>query len=381
MGRWGRYLTYYRSIVCALAAVSVLCLPGPASADGPDAGAEPPEQPDLLPTSLPTGEEWPAEPPPRAPSGRPPWPLLPAFGKEGLIDYLDMELLEDFRHRLGLHSRLYDRVGVSGQDARLGMAQYDAGYRLCWDFGPVLTARMHAMDLDTHAVLPDTGERLGPQLWDVQAGFNLPLLIVPPGVYNVTIGSAGDRLFASDDEITADVTYYIGDPGVKNGFLFLVNYNNNRDWLNRVIFPGFMFRFQSKDEREKLVVGFPFCGGRWEPTRRLSLAATYSFPRTVRARAAYRPIRPVELFASFDFDSHRYFRHDRRRTKDRLWYVEKRLAAGVRWEISKHAFVEVSGGYAFDRLFFEGETYEDRHFNRLDLADGAFAGVQLGIRF
>ena len=39
------------------------------------------------------------------------------------------------------------------------------------------------------------------------------------------------------------------------------------------------------------------------------------------------------------------------------------------------------GGWAFDRFFFEGDRYEDRGFNRLEIADGPFLRIQLGVRF
>ena len=112
-----------------------------------------------------------------------------------------------------------------------------------------------------------------------------------------------------------------------------------------------------------------------------SLSAVYHFPRTVRAKVGYRPVESVELSAGFEWDNQRFFRRDRRNAKDRLWYVEKRLSAGARWEITEDIYLDISGGYAFDRFFFEGETYEDRGFNRLDIADGPFIGVQFGIRF
>jgi hypothetical protein len=32
-------------------------------------------------------------------------------------------------------------------------------------------------------------------------------------------------------------------------------------------------------------------------------------------------------------------------------------------------------------LFFEGERYEDRDFNRLDVSDGPFLSLQAGWRF
>ena len=353
-----------------------------AAAAATDAGADPPGPPEAPGGSATDPTTRPDSPAPDGPADGPfAWPLLPAFGEEGLIDWLDFDIIrEKPRTRAGLRSILYDHRGVSGQSAQVGMTRYDVGVRNYGSsaaFGP--HARIRLLDLDTHAVLPDTGERLPQQLWDVQAGMTF-LWLLPPGLFDITLGSASDRPFAGDDELTADVTYLIGNPYEETGFLFIVNYSNNRDWLNRIIFPGFMFRFQP-DDRLKVVAGFPFSGVRWRPDERWSFSATYSFPRTVRARAAYRPVRALELFAGFDWENQRYFRHDRAETKDRLWYVEKRVTGGVRWEIGRHAFVEAAAGYAFNRFFFEGETYEDREDNRVNVSDGAFAAVRVGVRF
>ena len=74
-------------------------------------------------------------------------------------------------------------------------------------------------------------------------------------------------------------------------------------------------------------------------------------------------------------------RHGRRKESNRLWYFEKRLVAGVRWQVRDRCHLDFSGGYAFDRFFFEGERYEDRSFNRLDVSGGVFLGVQIVWRF
>ena len=76
-----------------------------------------------------------------------------------------------------------------------------------------------------------------------------------------------------------------------------------------------------------------------------------------------------------------HFRHDRRGLENRLWYLEKTLSAGLRWRIADGVFLDASAGWAFDRFWFEGKTYEDRDFNRIDLADGPLVGLWFSARF
>ena len=43
--------------------------------------------------------------------------------------------------------------------------------------------------------------------------------------------------------------------------------------------------------------------------------------------------------------------------------------------------VELSGGWAFDRFYFEGESYSDRRENRVEIGDGPFAVLRVAFRF
>jgi len=42
---------------------------------------------------------------------------------------------------------------------------------------------------------------------------------------------------------------------------------------------------------------------------------------------------------------------------------------------------ELSGGYAFDRFYFEGESYKHRNENRIDIHDGPFVVGKIMLRF
>ncbi len=76
----------------------------------------------------------------------------------------------------------------------------------------------------------------------------------------------------------------------------------------------------------------------------------------------------------------RLYRADRPNRGDQLFYYEKRLTTGARFDL-RHVELELSGGYAFDRFFFEGENYSDCHDNRLDIGAGPFVAVRVSIRF
>jgi hypothetical protein len=103
--------------------------------------------------------------------------------------------------------------------------------------------------------------------------------------------------------------------------------------------------------------------------------------RTVDVRVSYQLFRPVRLWAGFDWTRERYIRADRAEEDDRLFYYEKRVRAGVTVGLARFLYVDVAGGYSFDRFYFEGEDYGDRRDNRLDVGSGPFAAVRVGLRF
>ncbi len=311
-----------------------------------------------------------------------PGPPLAGKADNNVLHWLDAEYIEAAPIQFDYRARLFPSASVSGA-GKMGYLRQDATARVesaeAWIVaGP--DVRYRRLDFFRRPTLPDTGERFPAQLSNFQAGMTFPW-VLPPGIWNVTFGSASDRLFDSGDEVTADITWAIGSPlGGTDGVIFYVNWQNNRDWANRRPIPGAAYRYK-QGNWFTLVAGFPDSAASWRPNEKFELSGSYSFPRTVSAEVAYRPCQAVRIYGGFDWSSQRYFRHGRSVERDRLWHVAKELSVGVRWDIDEHLFVDFSGGYAFDRFWFEGETYNDRDFNRIDVEDGPYLGFKLGLRF
>jgi len=89
---------------------------------------------------------------------------------------------------------------------------------------------------------------------------------------------------------------------------------------------------------------------------------------------------PLWAYVGFDWDHDHYYRSDRDDKDDKIFYYEKRLTAGARFDL-RHIGFEVYGGYAFDRFYFEGEKYSDRDANRIDVGAGPFIAGKLSVRF
>ena len=275
---------------------------------------------------------------------------------------------------------------VARQGTKMWMMQHD--FRLSF---PVLQdeqrewtvqARFRALDLDTDARLPDTRERFPGELWDVRVGTTYRQRLANDWITggNLTIGSPSDRPFASDDETLANATGFLLVPDSQHSnWVFSVNYANNRDFLRNIPLPGVAYDYRP-DQRLRVLAGVPMSMLRWSPIDRLALEASYFIPRTIHAQVSFDLAEALQLHAGFDWSSQRYFRHDRRDHDDGLSYYQKRVAIGARWDLQEKVWLDLSGGWAFDRFWFEGEDYGDRGNNRLDLSDGPMIKFELGLR-
>ena len=337
------------------------------------------------------GVSRPSSPPPNEPASAPAvepakervFPDMPAYWPIGLRRYLDLDRYSETVSLLDYSNRLYSRETTSDGGRGLSMDRHDQGAMLMraqdWN-AYTLAERFHVMDLSTRAHVPGRAPRMPSHLYNTQVEGMVPSPLPFPDAYDFAVGSASDEPFESAHEWTGDYTYMIGGPvDGKNSFLFLLNWANNREFMNRRPYPGLEFRHKEGDDF-LMVAGFPYNGLFWRPCEKVEIEAEYQFVRNVHTQAAYMPVKQVKLYGGFDWSNDRYFLADRPDNGDRLFYYEKRLTGGVRWSPKENLYVDFFAGYAFDRMFFEGHRYEDRH-DALHVGDGPFIGVQLGVRF
>jgi hypothetical protein len=244
------------------------------------------------------------------------------------------------------------------------------------------SVRFQDLDTKTEAVLPATGAALPGSLWEIKFGPTYRHKFDNGWIAgaNLTVGSASNQPFHSADELTVRGTAFLRVPqGERDAWFFTLNYSNYSDYLGGLPIPGIDYVY-SPSERFTLVIGFPFTSVEWKPFDKLTLQATYIPVRTVKAKVTYEVFQPLRVYAGFDWDNDWYLRADRERASHQLFYYEKRLTGGVRFDL-RHVGFEVSGGYAFDRFYFEGYSYSHRNENRIDIHSGPFLIGKLSVRF
>jgi hypothetical protein len=283
----------------------------------------------------------------------------------------------------------YPDEGVEEQPADFSVLQHRVSvFAPLWQSSGdewTASANVRRQEYDTRAVLPDTGARFPGELWDVRvgAGYRHKFENGWIGGVNLTLGSASDEPFASADELSVRAVALLRVPhGQRNAWLLSLLYASGEEYLSGlsgVPIPGIAYQYAPFD-RFLAIIGIPFSSVEYRPLEKLTLEASYVPVRRVRARVTYALFRPLRLYAGFDWDNEFHFLADRGDEDDKLYAYEKRLTAGARFDL-RHVGVEVSGGRAFDRFYFEGEGYSDRHDNRIDVADGWFASARVTVRF
>lgn len=278
----------------------------------------------------------------------------------------------------------YLEVGVDDQGRELQMTRHglDLSVPLHQDGTNewILSGRGGLLDLDTDALLPDQAVRLPGELYDLRAGLAYRHRFENEWIAggSLSLGSTSDEPFDSFEEMVVAASAFLRIPHGRNGFLFLLHFSNNRSFLPFVPLPGLGYQF-GLGPNLRGVVGFPFNFVRWQPVDPLVLQASYVFPRRIQARIGLRPFDALEIHADYDWSSQRWLRADRP-DDDRLTYREMRVHGGLEWSF-ENLRIDLVGGYAFERMLFEGEDFGDRGDDRIDLGGGPFLRFEIEIKF
>ena len=284
--------------------------------------------------------------------------------------------------------QFYSDERVKGQGTRLDLTQHN--FTLVTPLFQnstdelAMSARLRYQEYETEARLPDSGQRLPDELFDARAGVSYRHKFMNDWILggSLTVGSASDKPFHSEDELIVHAAALLRVPsGPRNAWLYSLTYASDVEIFNmrHIPIPGIAYLYAPSD-RFKAVIGFPFTSLEYKPVETVTLEVAYFPVRTVRARATWAIFRPLRVFVGFDADHDSYYLAGRGDKNDQLFYYEKRLTGGMRFDL-RHVGVEITGGYVFDRFYFEGERYSERNENRFKVDDGTFISGRLSFRW
>ena len=276
---------------------------------------------------------------------------------------------------------------VEGQTDEFGMIEHEARFAMpVWSENEGqrlgIFADMLYQDIDTSAVLPQSGMPFPDDLYDPQFGVDYVERLENGWVWGGMLGvsSPSDEPYNSFDEMEIELNSFVRIPHVDdNAWLVMLNFSTNREFLNFVPLPGFAYWYQPND-RFVATLGIPLAF-QYRPLEPLTLRASYIPLRNVFTEAAYDVTEQVQLFSGFEWSNERFLLADRRDDDDRLFYYEKRAQGGVRFSPRENISIELTGGFAFDREYFLGEDYDDRDDDGFDVADSPFVDVSVNVRW
>ncbi|MBU4606860.1 MAG: hypothetical protein KKH66_18275 [Proteobacteria bacterium] len=278
---------------------------------------------------------------------------------------------------------------VEGQDTDIGYTSQTGRFLApLWQNSRdelALHGQASYMSIDSSAILPGSGRAFPEDLYDLRLGATYRHKMDRGWVFGseLTVGSPSDKPFNKLDDTSISATATLLTPmgqSKQHRWLFLVNYSNTRDFLANIPIPGVAYAYMP-DKNLSLLLGLPLASIRYKPAPKWTLSGLYIYPRTIISSVAYRPVKWVEGSVGFDWTYQRWFLSDRTDDKDRLFFYQKEAKAGLKFFLPKGLMLKVTGSYAFDRLWFQGDDWDDRDQDRVDLENGYIFSAMLNWRF
>jgi len=196
--------------------------------------------------------------------------------------------------------------------------------------------------------------------------------------FNLSYGSASDRPFARAANDTASANYV---HQFNERWWGLVNWSNNRLFLNNVPLPG-VFYVSKMTREETLMFGFPaiFWRKRWQSGFE---GMYFSFlPYNHRAYVGWFWNADHGVLLSYTHAPQVFFRDERVSKRERVFFIENKAMIEIQGTIiPRHLQWQVGVGTAFNRRVYEAKNFqEDKRFD-VPLGDTWLASAQLTAQF
>lgn len=173
-----------------------------------------------------------------------------------------------------------------------------------------------------------------------------------------TGGSASDQPFYSMAETVFQANaFYLLPLDERHSWTFVVNWSNNRQFLNYIPIPGAVYSLTSEDRKFHLSVGFPFDRISYELAPGLLAKAQFVGISQASAELSLAVSARWQFYAGYDWGQRSWLRVARVDPLNRLFYDEQRAMLGVRSDLTRAFSADASGGYAFIRQAFEAHSY------------------------
>lgn len=190
-----------------------------------------------------------------------------------------------------------------------------------------------------------------------------------------SIGSTGDQLFQSSNDMSFSVNASYGFPGSgKDYWVLLAFIANNSPIGNYIPLPGLIYIHRT--DTFTGIIGFPIISLQWTPTTQWSYSVSVFGP-ILTAEVSNGEVDKTQLFAQAGFSQQTFILHDRARDRDRLTLQEKKVSVGIRKPLFLSSYGEFQIGRAFDRSMYVGEKLLKTDGGLADLPNALYLTASL----
>jgi len=237
--------------------------------------------------------------------------------------------------------------------------------------------RFGRLELDTAAILPDSGQPVPDQLWLVETGFTHIRPLPSGGALGGTFlfGSASDRPFAAGRDLTLMAVGFWNTPA-----------GNDRDeWALSVFYsptsqlpyplPGIAYGWRPSESFEANI-GVP-ASVEWRPDGQWTISAAYFPLVNVNVEARRRLKGDWSFVAFYRTDTQIFFLADRLLDKERFYVFDQRAALGLERSLGGGFTIEALASWLFDRTLFQGTNFTSGRTDVLTFDPGPGLSLQL----
>jgi hypothetical protein len=285
---------------------------------------------------------------------------------------------------IGLSAMFNPAVSLEGQPGNF--SQWGEELRLtapAWTTNPhllLVTSSVASDQFKTPAVFPTSGTEFPESLWNIRVGtfYMRPLENGWKFGAGLNVGSASDIPFGAIRHVNPALFSFLNVPRPgENSWNFSVYYLP----LSEIPFPipGVAYFWHASDALQ-MNIGLP-AQITYQPNDTFAFTASYMLLTTVNVRGTWNIDDNWSAYASYESRNRSWYLHDRVKDDERMFAYEQGLFVGVQRPVWRKLKADVSAGYLFDRFYFIGENYDERHRDRIDIAAGASISAQLGLAY
>lgn len=231
-------------------------------------------------------------------------------------------------------------------------------------------------ELNTSALLPDSGLPVPSQLWNIELG-TMHLRNFSNGWKGgglLMVGSPSDQPFAAWRDMTVALLGFVTIPaGPRDAWNLSLFYSPT----GQIIFPIPGVAYVWRPNRQLQVqIGIPF-SLEYRPNEFWTLTASYQ-PLTnaqVLLRRSWGG--PWSVYAGYRTTSETFLLADRELTRERTYVFDQRLTLGLQRKIGSHWQVDFAAAYVFDRTLFQAEKFSGPRRDELDIEPGLGGLLQI----